>query len=53
MGALLGTMAVLFRNAISKYQISVENSQTAKDDISVLIRLGRYAKQTDDLVPTK
>ena len=52
-GALLGTMAVLFRSAISKYQISAENSQTAKDDISELIRLGRYVKQTDDLVLSK
>ena len=52
-GALLGTIAVLFRNAISKCQISVVDSKTAKDDISELIRLGRYVKQTDDLVLSK
>ena len=53
MGALLGTIAVLFRNAISKYQISVGDSKTAEDDISELIRLGRYVKNTDDLVLSK
>ena len=52
-GALLGTIAVLFRNAVSKYQISVVDSKTAKDDISELISLGRYVKQTDDLVLSK
>ena len=53
MGALLGTIAVLFRNAISKYQISVRDSKTAKDDISELIRLGKYVKQSDDLALSK
>ena len=50
MGALLGTIAVLFRNAISKYQISVGDSQTNKDDSEELSRLGKYVKQSDDLV---
>lgn len=53
MGALLGTIAVLFRNAVSKYQISVVDSKIAKDDISELIRLGRHVKQTDELVLSK